>query len=237
MTTLDDRSGCVVRVPVIERKPVRIRVPVTLDSLAELMAKDFTCDRRDCNCKIPLANHFWQALYDSIIALVYNLAKKYAITCNDNVPDLAQDCLAKIFRKLPQYERSRGKFTTWIWHVCSNELRRKYRKTKKRRRVWITPDDPDDFDMAVDRPPVSLASEIAQVVNFLLDHHPDQRDVLLEFFGDPLEEDYAPPPRVKIAATARALDKSYGEVSRFYHQVVRPVFREWFDVKEREDHG
>ena len=65
------------------------------------------------------------------------------------VPDLVQDCLAVVWRKLPEFE-GRASLTTWMFRVCSLEMKNGLRRVARRRRTGATV-EPRDFELATTR--------------------------------------------------------------------------------------
>jgi RNA polymerase sigma-70 factor (ECF subfamily) len=52
----------------------------------------------------------------------------------DDLDDVAQDCVALVWRKLPDFE-GRARLSTWIYRVVSLELKNALRRVAKRRRT------------------------------------------------------------------------------------------------------
>lgn len=58
------------------------------------------------------------------------------------IPDLVQDCLSLIWRKLPEFE-GRASLKTWIFRLCSYELLNGFRRVARLRRMQPLPADHD----------------------------------------------------------------------------------------------
>ena len=54
--------------------------------------------------------------------------------------DLIQDCMALVWRKLPQYQ-GRAALSTWIWRLCDFELRNGFRRLERGRRTALMADE------------------------------------------------------------------------------------------------
>ena len=65
------------------------------------------------------------------IVAVHRSCTRVAVLEQD-VPDLIQDCLSVIWRKLPGFE-GRASLSTWIFRVCSLELCNGFRRIARRR--------------------------------------------------------------------------------------------------------
>ena len=66
------------------------------------------------------------------IVAVQRRARRVTLTEAD-VQDLVQDCTALFWRKLPEFE-GRAALSTWLYRLCTLELKNGFRRVEKRRR-------------------------------------------------------------------------------------------------------
>ena len=86
----------------------------------------------------------------------------------DELADLAQDCLGRVWRKLPEYA-GRASLETWVWRFCTLELMNALRKKSR------LPSPYTDLD---DAPPERATSDPPPAEQPLLDllHHLTPRE-------------------------------------------------------------
>jgi RNA polymerase sigma-70 factor (ECF subfamily) len=73
-----------------------------------------------------------------MIVAVHRSHSRIAIP-DQEMPDLVQDCLLLIWRKLPEFE-GRASLSTWIYRLCSFELCNAFRRVARNRRLQSLPD-------------------------------------------------------------------------------------------------
>lgn len=184
-----------------------------------------------------------QLLCDCIRNMVYKLAIKYSVTCNDEVDDLAQDCMYRIISQLWRYDSDKSKFTTWCWWVCRSVLNCKYRQGQKHKsfiadaRSYTDEDGvsmlenlPDQNTDGVQRNECRgiLALEIIDTIKTLASEHPKNKELLFDLFGNPDDSDFVLPNYISLSASARAVGMKYSNARKFYNSIVRPLFQEKF---------
>ena len=90
------------------------------------------CNSEDWECiqKILLGDYSnYNLLMDKYQSMVYNICSKYSNSVEE-AEDLTQDIFLKVFESLSKF-RGESEFSTWLYTVSRNELKMKYRKTKK----------------------------------------------------------------------------------------------------------
>lgn len=183
------------------------------------------------------------ALYGSIRNMVYQLSSRYSVTCQDDVDDLAQDCMYRILTQLWRYNPRQAKFTTWTWYVCRSVLNKKYQSGKRNRSVIVneghlTNDEGESMlENMPERPiegvqshecPGIMAAEIVDAVRDLATRYPKHKQLIFEMFGNPDSDDFALPSYVSVSDAAKAVGMEYGRARVFYSTVVRPFFQKQF---------
>jgi len=107
---------------------------LTQDEVAYVLAQDV-------NGEIEVGDLYreqlYSKLYDSIYKMVFSIAGKYVTNSNDDIEDLANDCMLKIVRCLGSFDLNKGKLTTWCWRVCTSVLNKKYRKDEKKLEQYV----------------------------------------------------------------------------------------------------
>lgn len=63
--------------------------------------------------------------------LTFQRSRGLARVHDQEIPDFVQDCVSAIWRKLPEFE-GRAALSTWIFTICSLEVRNSFRRWKKR---------------------------------------------------------------------------------------------------------
>ncbi len=207
------------------------RVPVT----KEFMATSLAAEMKGDSPPHPAKEHFREALYESIVRLVGDLSHRYSFTCVDNTDDLMQDCMLRVWKKLENYDSSKGKFSTWVWYVCKSVLNRKYSKSKKYRSVFVPQGENVSAPEREHHYGDILAHEFAGAVRELAQRFPEKGAFIYEVFGNPNTPGYIPPRLVRIAESARNIGMRRSEATSFYTRVVRPFMRDRFKHERSSD--
>lgn len=217
----------VVRIPLVERHPVILRVPVKRNHVISVMTQSYICTNPGCRCA-EARPHFQQAFYDSIYKLVFKIANKYIVTCpHHTVPDLAQMCLDRILAKLDLFEPDKSQFSTWAWTVCKNLLNRTYDDDTRETSVFV-PIEPAHENIGRWDHTSILHNEMVEAIRLLRQQNPEWHDVITAMFGDDTEQDFSLPDGFCIAKIARATGRGYNDVYGFVHSNVRQLFIERF---------
>ncbi|MCK4657971.1 MAG: sigma-70 family RNA polymerase sigma factor [Phycisphaerae bacterium] len=71
----------------------------------------------------------WREFFAIYYPILLGYARVRGLKACD-AEDVAQDCMMILQRRLPhlQYDRSKGKFKSWLWRVANHEIIRKVRK-------------------------------------------------------------------------------------------------------------
>jgi DNA-directed RNA polymerase specialized sigma24 family protein len=218
-----------------ESKEVQ-RFPITQEKAADIVAHGLPEGMSGEG--YPKEEYILDSLYHSISAMVYKLCRKYTATCTTELDDLAHDCLQRIFAKIYQFNSEKGKFTTWSYRVCLSVLARRYHNDKKRSDRFI--DDGEDEEKnermrdkgTRERGVSVLNTEMKEVVKGLMKDHPDKSDFIVELFGNIDSNDHLFPVSVCISDSARKLGIQYVEAYTFFKRVIRPVFKNYFELEE-----
>lgn len=206
------------------------RIPVTQEYMAIVVSGRYSTGHESEAC-------FVDALYESIAAMVYSLAKKYVITCRDEVGDLVNECALRIFQKIEQFDPRKGAFTTWCWRVCSSVLNRVYRRDKRYSNRFSEYERIETFlSDESDREAKAIDGDMADAVMELFQRYPEKKNILSEMFGDPVGGLYMP-DRICLTHVARDLGVEYNLVYSFFHRKVKPFFREKFGLIAGERHA
>jgi len=184
------------------------------------------------------------ALYSSIRKMVYQLALKFSTTCQDDVDDLAQDCMYRVLKQLCKFDPKKGRFTTWTWRVCQNVLSKKYRVGLRTKNLIVDEGHilNDEGESTLEnRPslPISgvqhrecnsiLAHEMMDSVRSLAVQYPKHKELILQMFGDPDQGEFMFASSVCVSDAAKAAGVEYSQARTFYSKVVRPFFRQQFE--------
>lgn len=81
------------------------------------------CDRQDIQA--------WEEFLDFYRNFIYYLLRKMSINPND-IDDLYQRITMHLWKALPKYDNSKGKFRNWLSTVTRNEVLNYFRSTKKK---------------------------------------------------------------------------------------------------------
>jgi len=226
-----------VRYPVIARKypvtecrfPVEdCRYPVSKEDMAVFLGSGLPC--------VTLAQcQYCDVLHDSVMLLVFNIARKYKTFHGVGIEDLSQDCWYRILRKLHLYDPTRSSFTTWCSKVCFSVLNKGYERNKLRSHRFVSFPDGLDESRISENPSHSfmLGHDIRQTVTELMSMYPSYKHVLIEMFGD-IENGMPMPSRINIRSISKRSGSPKGLVSRFYRDVVQPYFIKRFKGKKHE---
>jgi RNA polymerase sigma-70 factor (ECF subfamily) len=90
------------------------------------------CNSEDWDCvqKIIQGDYSeFDILMDKYQSMVYNLCSKYTDSVEE-AEDFTQDIFLKVFESLSKF-RGESEFSTWLYTISRNELKMKYRKSKK----------------------------------------------------------------------------------------------------------
>jgi RNA polymerase sigma-70 factor (ECF subfamily) len=138
------------------------------------------------------------------------------------VPDLVQDCLSVVWRKLPEYQ-GRAALSTWIFRVCSYELSNAFRRLARVRRVGqLAARTADGLTTA--EPPIEQRVPLEIDLRDGLRHlSPDHREVIeLHLFdGCTLEQ------------VARKLGSKVSQVKTLYYKALERLH----DYLDQRDFG
>lgn len=225
---------------VVVRKDVSIGNPLTQEQMAVAVAMDMSGKR-----PLTPANRLKlnTDLYQSIRKMVFQLSHRYAITCPDDVDDLAQDCMYRILSRLGKFNPSLGKFTTWSHWVCCNTLNKKYRIGQRSRKLivdtgYLEKEEGDNaFENLPERPVEGpqthecsgvMANEMVEAIRQLITNNPKQRKFLFEMFGNPDSPKFTMPSTLSVSEAAKAARMDYSRARTFFKNVVRPFFQEQF---------
>ena len=195
--------------------------PVTQEVIAYHLGQNLPCES-------IVHDYYPDALYDSVNRLVYQVARKYAVTIpNQSVDDLAQECWRRIIFKLHLFDPEKAKFTTWCYRVSSGVLCKLYHKERKRADRFVSLPDgfdeeriiPDDVEENV------LCANIKEIVIELMEFHPYYEDVLVALFGNPHEDKFTP-MRLDFEDASEVTGMSVPKIRRFYKTIVYPHLKE-----------
>ena len=209
-----------------------VRAPVTRNHLIKSVSGKFKCEIKNCRCH-ELEGDYGNMLHDSIAKMVFKLAHKYVPTCShDAVADLSQMCLAKVFHELHKFDANRGEFTTFVWSLCENALRRRYNWTN----IRITDTDSIDeaFDIGERDRDFSVANDMDTAVQDLMVLYPKWSKALIVMFGGEggVKNSLG---SINLSAVAKASKCGYNGLSVFYRDVVRPFFIKRFKSGYQEE--
>lgn len=213
-------------VPSINMRPATgsglVRIPIT----QEFMVQAIVADRKGEKSH-PAVGHFTEALHESIEVMVQMLAQKYTTTCSEAQEDLAQECMIRVWDKLDLFDPAKGKFTTWVWRVCTSVLSKKYHRAIRRQKAFVAEPEEvlNNMPSNHNHDQIILRNEIADAVRELLDRYPEKRRIILEMFGNPDVSGYIPPPGICIAKCAENIKMPTTEVTYFYRRKVIPFLR------------
>jgi DNA-directed RNA polymerase specialized sigma24 family protein len=234
---------------VIVRHPILNRIPVTPTSIAARMAANTSVQKWErqlfekiaVRCAQKIATDEERiAFHDGIIKLIRGMAKKFE-NQNQDMDDLVQACLTRLWETLHHFNPNIATLSTWTHFVVKSVLCRMYGETKKgnrMRRVGYGNDqDDEDGDMnALENCEQGAVKEnqlmrlhMRNVMRNLFDSNPNEVDILQQLFGDPYKDDYEPhahPP--SKAEIARNINRDYSEVYNFFKTVVKPFFEKEF---------
>ena len=180
----------------------------------------------------PLASEACGMACEAIRSMVYKLAMGYAVSCKEDVDDLAQDCFKRISECMGDYNPKMGCFTTWAWRVCVSVLNRTYRRESARNKNVVLTDmssmrgryEPrTDFDLS----PI-VRNEMIQAVRDLMDENPGRRTLISEMFGGSLEKGLLS-TKMMLHRAAKRTGVAYFKVEDFFELVVRPFFMSRFE--------
>ena len=87
-------------------------------------------------------------VYNEHKGLVYNTVRKVIKYKDELVDDVCQEVWMKIFRKLDQYDESKGVIGGWIYRIASNEAYKVYHLQNKSKEIYcLNNDDADNIEM------------------------------------------------------------------------------------------
>jgi len=195
----------------------------------EFMVRAVIAERKGEAPPHPAKQYFADALHESIRRMVVMIAAKYAINCPDKQQDLAQDCFLRIWRKLDKFDADRGKFTTWVWWLCSNLMNRRYRQSQRlKERECLHSSESMDYKAVVEAKHYQsvLAGEISEAVRELCCRYPRWRKFLYALLGDP--DKGIASERICVSRAAAAVGVNKTSAMQFYRQDVQPFMCERF---------
>ena len=225
---LADFGSAVVRVPVTEEKvakeiidrefdPEIHKMPVSKEYMACVLGGKIIEDS-------PIVGYFSDAIYDSISGMLFKLARKYSVTNGfDDVNDLVNSCVERIFKMMHHYNPKKATFNTWAWIVASSVLNRRHVKNKRyRERFTVT----DEFDANIcsRNTEAEVNDDIRLVVGKLFNIYPEHEDILFELFYH--EGEIHIPDKISLRSVAAATDRKYGEVYYFVCKKVRTFLKD-----------
>jgi len=226
-----------VAVSSVEEVPdILHRFPITQELAADIIANGLPCGMESSS--YPKEEYIMDGLYHSISAMVYKLCRKYTATCTTDLDDLAHECLHRIFAKIGQFNKDKGKFTTWSYRVCLSVLARRYHNDKKRSDRFISDGEDEEKNERMrsgivrEKGVSVLNGEMREVVRKLLREYPEKAEFVEELFGNINSNDHLFPVSVCISDSARKLGIEYVEAYTFFKRVVRPIFKEYFEYRE-----
>ena len=82
----------------------------------------------------------WEDLASHYRALIYRVAKDYRITDTD-ADDLVSEVMITLSQKISTYDRSKGKFRSWLGRIMQNQARMNLRKRKTMKSEMNRPSD------------------------------------------------------------------------------------------------
>jgi len=127
----------------MERFPVLCRVAVTNENLlADSIRNDGVHLREN-----PILE---EILYERIVGLVRNLSNKYFMSSSNELDDLVQDCLARVWGSRSQFDRNKASLSTWVWTVCCSVLNSDFRKSQRYKNVFKFISQPQSGDESQD---------------------------------------------------------------------------------------
>lgn len=139
-----------------------------------------------------------------------------------DLPDLVQDCLSVIWRKLPEYE-GRAALSTWIFRVCTYELCNAFRRLARLRRVRQLAGKTAEGLITCERPIAQRVPVEIDLRDGLQQLSPEHREVIeLHLFeGCTLEQ------------VARKLDSKLSQVKTLYYRALQRLH----DYLDQRDFG
>jgi DNA-directed RNA polymerase specialized sigma24 family protein len=219
-------------------------VPINLmsqEQMAVAVALDLTGKKiLGVSDRITLHN----TLHESIKKLVYQLANKYAVNSIDKEDDLAQNCMKRIFSQLWRFDPKKGKFTTWIWYVCTSILNKGYHKGLRGKNIFVDEghlkdeDGKSMFENLPDQPVEGvqhhecknvLANEMTEAVKELARNNPERKEFIYELFGNPDNDDFTITGHLNISNAAKTIGMNYSSARSFFSSVIRPFFENKFE--------
>jgi RNA polymerase sigma factor (sigma-70 family) len=127
----------------MERVPVVVRVAVTNENL---MADSLRNDGKHLK-ENPILE---EILYDRIVGIVRKLAFQYRKSTVNEVEDLVQDCIAKIWSSREQFNKDIASLSTWVWWVCRSVLNTDSKKSRRHRKTFKFISQKNDGENHVD---------------------------------------------------------------------------------------
>mgnify|MGYP001039265362 CR=1 FL=1 len=79
----------------------------------------------------PQDHSAWDEFIEFYKRFIYHILHKMNINANDQ-DDLVQDVLLKLWKGLPNYDKDKSKFRTWLSHVTRNTVLNHFRSKKSR---------------------------------------------------------------------------------------------------------
>jgi len=214
----------------VERTPVT-RIPVTQSHLACVIGGNRVCRDPDCPCH-QAEKHYGDIFYDSVVELVWQIAYKFHTACYPyEVKDLCSICLARIFKKIHQYD-PKWAVSTWVWHVSTNALNSETEPMRNAAGIMVPMVDGMDAPLVESDP--FLASEIRLAAHELLESYPEWEDVLLTIFSGMDNPNQFLPDRLCVSKIAEATNRKYNDVYMFVKKVIRPFFINRFQTEGEE---
>jgi hypothetical protein len=171
-----------------------------------------------------------ECLYRNIYPLVLSISSKYDFR-SEGAEDLAQECMKRIFMKIGQYNRKKGRLTTWVFRVSSNCLNKLYNK-ERRREFLVEMPESLNYDVGgggvTNHKDATLYLDMQTVAGELVEKHPKYKSVLNALI---LSADGVDSGHIKVAEISRRTGVAPLQITRFIEKVVRPYFVKRFKYK------
>lgn len=256
ITSVDEGNFRMSESVTMKKVPVRVKIPLTVEYLAEKIANSKTSGNKvrswektlfeqlavRCGRGIATAAEA-DAFYNGVVRLIQQQAMDFHKR-NPNwysVDDLIQLCFTRIWETLDKYKPDDGALSTWVYVISSNVLCKEYHNRKNYSKKFMLCEEKKDSDnektgmRGVEKfgsiyEDSLLKMRVRDAIITLFDKHSDKQDILFEFFGNPFIESYEPPVRLpNMAEVQRKLEHyDYTEINVFYNKVVVPFFKNMF---------
>lgn len=220
-------------------KEVRIkRFPINQNFIASCLA----AEKKGIVVDHPAKELFPNILCNSIVKMVTLICNKYVVSNRVELNDLVQDCFLRIMKRIETYDYRRSVFTTWCWRVCMSTMNSRYRKNMLYSSRFLPIEDIDDFS-GTDNKSIQdnvtnddgcssiLGKDIVITIKEMMEKHPEKKKLIIGIFGNPNDEKFCFPDKIKMSKIARDTGVNYREAQLFYKNVIQKTFKEKFATR------